>query len=843
MISLTVKKIIARVFLVLVLAPSLFMMPIFVGQTSTSEVHAQQASGLITAPKQEIGTWDCVSNLGACIVIMASWTLFIKIPSYLAMIASFVSNTLFAYGLSSATYRDTTGSPFINLGWVVCRDIANTFFIFVLLYIAIMTILGQLSGGTKKLLMTVVVVALFMNFSMYITRFVVDVGNMAAIEFYNAFGDEDGTQGKYSIPFPEIIEQDITAGFLFNIQKQANNVITSLNVDVGSLKANWPWIVFAWFCIGCVLIVFIFVMLAMSFLMVGRVAMIWILMIVSPLAFFSKAVPKFDRYFGEWTNKLIQNTFFPAVFLFFLYLASILTNALTTTLPNTQTSTTGLLFTLMIRAAVAAAFLIYGLKTATGMAGQAGSMASKYLTMGTGAALGVGAWGMRGIAGRSSQYLRDKWEREGTLDQKKTTVFGRMQLATLDKAQNSTFDIRNTGGFQSAAGIAGLSQFGKSTGLTYAQKKQVSDREQDTTFDSLKTKEQKINYINSLINPGVTGKGPMHPIDVDVDARRIMGRMKFNERQELIAEASKLHMPGVERMLKRINADLGETNYSSDSILTQYKALEGDPKKQAEYIASLRNESIDANGNKVRARTDDEIKSVMNNLTETNRAEIEANTGTKEDRKEVEALQEKVSAYETKLKDTNLGADERANIQKDLAEIKGKIKETDYGAIATINREVFNRLKPRQQDLAKQERRNFARDEEFREIKTTLKEKIKAYDASQDPTTKEQIHKETEKLVGQMGDNKIATIDEEDLAHEAVATHLTRNQLEKITRTGNLNKEQWDKVRESVKKGKNQKAKEYLDLVPKSTTDRQAVNEQQNWRPSDNNNDLGDLRN
>jgi hypothetical protein len=821
MISLKIKKIIARIFLVLVITPALFMMPIFSGQTGQTEVYAQgnEADGVITAPSPDI-KWSCLWNPAICIIVYSAWAVFIKVPSFVALVASAISNNLFSYGLSSATYRDVVGSPFINVGWVVCRDIANTFFIFALLYIAIMTILGQLSGGTKKLLITIIVVALFMNFSMYVTRFVVDVGNMTAIEFYNAFGDgtNNPTNEWYVIDFPEIIERNITKGFLSPITTMSNRVLDLASKE--DIVNHWSYIVFVWFALGCVIIVFAFVMLAASFLMVGRIAMIWILMILSPLAFFAKAVPKFERYFGEWTGKLIQQTFFPAVFLFFVYLASVLMNAITVAATpggaepfvaaGKAGTLTALLMTTLIRAAIVAGFLIYGLKTASSMAGQAGAMASKYLTIGTGAALGVGAAGMRGIAGRSSQYLKDKWEKEGTLDQKKTTVFGRMQLATLDKAQNSSFDIRNTGGFQSAAGTAGL-RFEQGKAKTYAQKEQEGEKERQDTFNSLKTDQQKIDYLKSIYSPNILGKGNLHPVDFGVGARKLMASMPFNKQQELIASAK----DGADKhFMRQISADLGEQNYSKENILSQYKALEGHPEKQAEYIKKLRKGERDENGNMVRARNDDEMRSVMKDLTETNRAEIETNLRTPE-----------VVAIQEKLKDQNLPTEERERLDKELA-------GTDYGAVAKLNKEVFEKLKPRQQDLAKAERRNFEKEEGFRMAKNDLKEKIKAYSAL-NAVEQEKTRGEIAELVKKMGDNRIATLDEEDLANEHVAKHLTKTQLEKINRSNTLNltDEHWKKIKQAVKEGDDEKAKEYLDLSPRRTVNRQSSD-----------NDLGDLR-
>ena len=813
MFSLTVKKNIARVFLFLVIAPAIFLTPFFskkiniahaeeATQAGTENTAAPTSGGtggdpnaaspVIAAANTNTNipdTWSCLNNLGICIIIYSSWALFIKLPGWIAEMASLVSNTLFAYGLSSSTYKDMVGSPFINTGWVVCRDIANTFFIFALLYIAIMTILGKLSGGTKKLLMTVIIVALFMNFSMYITRFVIDVGNMSALEFYNTFDDMTGWSALKS--FPGITEKDITGGFLKPLMISADNVLNSMT---SGITANWPMYVFTWFCLGCVVIVFTFCMLAASFLMVGRVAMLWILMIISPLAFFSLCIPYFSSKWSSWTGALVSQTFFPVTYLFFLYLATQLTNATATLFTASTTDPFQMLFTLLLRAATIAAFLIYGLKMASGMAGTAGSMASKYLTIGTGAALGVGAWALRAGAGRTGDYYKDKWARKGETDDMQSSIAGRMQLAIANKAQTSTFDIRNTGAFQSAGSMAGLSQFGRTTGLTYAQKQAQGEQEKLNTFKSLKTDEQKIAYLRSIEGFNVLGKGPMNIVDTDASARKLMSSLSVKERQDLVEKSAKMSA-GDQRFMKRVNADLGEANYTSEGLLERYKSMEGDPKKQAEFIAGLRGTSIDANKNPVRGRTPEEMKTILKGVTETNRAEIEANLTNPEDKE----------------------------------------------FITSINKQIVEGFKPRLQEAAKIERRNFEKQEEFRGVKNSLKEKIAQYNETLNEAEKQSLQKEAAELVKRMGDNGVASLDERDIENELVSKNLTRTQLEKINRSNTLNVD-WDKIKIGVKNGNDQKAKEYLDLSPISNINRQVSGEGRVWTPSGRGVNEGDLR-
>src|SRR3990167_2811170 len=89
----------------------------------------------------------------------------------------------------------------IDAGWTFSRDIVNIFFIFILLFIAIATILGIESYGAKSLLARLIVVALLVNFSLLATRGIIYVSNSLAVQIYNSqvnIGDTAGTAGALS---------------------------------------------------------------------------------------------------------------------------------------------------------------------------------------------------------------------------------------------------------------------------------------------------------------------------------------------------------------------------------------------------------------------------------------------------------------------------------------------------------------------------------------------------------------------------------------------------------------------------------------------------------------------
>src|SRR3989344_5286481 len=119
----------------------------------------------------------------------------IFIPSAWVLRASaFLFDSVVPYSLGIAVPGHSAfQSAFITEGWGLMRDITNMVFIFAMLYIAIATIL-QLGAGrnTKALIINIIMIALFVNFSLFLAQVVIDGANLLALEFYKAFSSPDG---------------------------------------------------------------------------------------------------------------------------------------------------------------------------------------------------------------------------------------------------------------------------------------------------------------------------------------------------------------------------------------------------------------------------------------------------------------------------------------------------------------------------------------------------------------------------------------------------------------------------------------------------------------------------
>ncbi len=781
MFSNSIKSTIAKIFILLVVTPIFF---------SAVDTHAQAANPPTTAQDEksipDSLNLDCgIGTIAACIVLYTTWALFIKLPGWLLTFASKISNTIFAYGLSSDTFNQP---GFINPGWVICRDVVNTFFIFALLYLAIMTIIGKLGGAMKSQLVTLIIVAIFMNFSMYITRFVIDVGNVVALEFYNAFPDPP--QGSYVITIPGIAQRDIFGGFYGTITHDIINMTSSWsNVQ---LSEQWPWYVFLFFCLGIIQLVFIFVILAASFFMVARVATLWILMIVSPIAFFAYGIPKFSATWSTWTGELTKQVFFPAILLFFIYLAILLSDATVktfmTTAGNFENVDNSEIFSKLITTALhfacVAAFLLYGLSKAKSGASHAAVYASKYLggatSFGLGAGLGVAAAGMRKGAGSYAE-----WKNRSLSDEDKakmtTTRFGRMQLAALDKAQTASFDIRNTKTFGNtigvAAGLGGIN-FGQGGGQGgYA--KGLGERLAENTkyYKNLKTDEQKAAFIQNLSGTGILGAGPTTLINRDDAPRQFFNSLPVAERQKLIANSK----GDTQAFLQRIGKSLGD-KYSTDQLLELYKADEHNPIKQSAVIKDFLNGKQDASGNIISApRTEKEMTDMLKKLSVTERAEME-----------------------TSLKESPVELD--------------KIK--------TLNRQILEKLKaekPKQYEAALKETATYEREQKFKVYKDTIDESIAKYQTASD-ADKQNLQNKINDALNNIDRNKITELSGAVLSHELVAKNLKREDLDKITKSNtiSMSRGEQDAMKTNALKGKDQGVMDFYNYAPAANKNKRA---------------------
>lgn len=193
----------------------------------------------------------------------------------------------------------------VQAGWEVTRNLANMGFILILVFIGLATILRIKEYEAKKLLPTLIIVALLINFSPVIVGFVVDISNIVSNFFLNM-----GSWENIGESFLMVLEY---FGRVFTILTTFDNVWAIIGHVVGII------------ILGIVLILFFgysaWIYLLVAALLVARIIALWVLMILAPLAFLFYVLPAGRKLAREWWQQLIQWSIIAIPIGFFLFLS------------------------------------------------------------------------------------------------------------------------------------------------------------------------------------------------------------------------------------------------------------------------------------------------------------------------------------------------------------------------------------------------------------------------------------------------------------------------------------------------------------------------------------------
>jgi len=196
----------------------------------------------------------------------------------------------------------------VNKGWVICRNLTNIFFIFILIFIGIATILGLQSYGYKKILISVIIAALLVNFSMMMTKLVIDASNVLAMEFLCKATNNACDASE--------ISKVMTSGLqLQTVFGEQNMPIQDVLTKYGISEEKLPQ--FYLLSSGLMLLA-AFVLFAGAILFIVRIVTLAFLIILSPFAFVAMAIG--SGIGRNWWHKLVSQSFFAPAYMFFIYL-------------------------------------------------------------------------------------------------------------------------------------------------------------------------------------------------------------------------------------------------------------------------------------------------------------------------------------------------------------------------------------------------------------------------------------------------------------------------------------------------------------------------------------------
>lgn len=208
------------------------------------------------------------------------------IVSFLGKVILLLINVLLGF----LTYNGFADAPPVVVGWRMVRDLANMFFIVILILASYGTILGWRTNElhVKNILPKVLMAAVLVNFSKTIVALLIDASQVVMLTFVNAFASIGAGNFTNALHLPLITTanyasrlQGLTSATSSAAQSVATNGAGQVILDVIIASALQIFL----------LVVAIGVMLMMVVFVVGRIVGLWMLLIFSPIPFLASALP------------------------------------------------------------------------------------------------------------------------------------------------------------------------------------------------------------------------------------------------------------------------------------------------------------------------------------------------------------------------------------------------------------------------------------------------------------------------------------------------------------------------------------------------------------------------
>jgi len=190
--------------------------------------------------------------------------------------------------------------------WKLIRDFLNLFFILTLLYTAF-TIVFQIASNYKKTLLSIVLAALFVNFSFPLTRVIIDATNVPMYYFINLIM---GSTTAPAAAGQQVLGPVLSASGLKDLLIPPQNSLSKETTVAQLLMA----IVF--------LFVFMVTIMVLAVMLVIRMMALLILVIFSPIGFAASVIPGLKQYSDAWWDKLWKYAFFGPATMLMLYIAT-----------------------------------------------------------------------------------------------------------------------------------------------------------------------------------------------------------------------------------------------------------------------------------------------------------------------------------------------------------------------------------------------------------------------------------------------------------------------------------------------------------------------------------------
>ena len=364
-----------------------------------STIDQGKSIGTAELPPCGFTNWTIVG----CVGVFLRSVVWSAVAWFAALIGQ-LFDLVFMYSISATPYQN----PFIEYAWTFVRDICNASFIFILLYIAIMTVFNNTKKvDYRQVIPKIILVALIVNFSLFFGRVIIDFGNASARLLYRSdvvsIKNADGSYGSIS---GALIDSFDPQNLIINGAENFNKVT---GLDGGGVDS----VGFIVITIMSILMLFMFmkVLLEITFIFIGRIVGLWMQLILAPIAFVAEALPfKMSNFYGtgsdskaSWFSATLNQSIQATVFTFFLYLTLLFAKVGIVMLKEVNGYTSGVGFFLamilpyMVIMALLKTAKDYTASMATAIAKQATAVVQSVVGTVSGIALGAASGAVGGL--------------------------------------------------------------------------------------------------------------------------------------------------------------------------------------------------------------------------------------------------------------------------------------------------------------------------------------------------------------------------------------------------------------------------------------------------------------
>lgn len=207
-----------------------------------------------------------------------------------------------------------TTKEFVRSTAQLLANLCNMLYLFVLIYIAIKAMFG--SSNTRSLLTKLVIAALLTNFGLVLAGIVIDFSQVAMYTVWNGI---KGSSNSFA-PGTKILDE-LQKGF--GVGRSVSAIDSLFGQAIAFLSMTVAQALTEIIKISGLIVMSLALtvtLISITVILMVRIVALWVLLILTPVAFLFSILPQTEKYWDDWVETLTKYAFTGPILIFFLWL-------------------------------------------------------------------------------------------------------------------------------------------------------------------------------------------------------------------------------------------------------------------------------------------------------------------------------------------------------------------------------------------------------------------------------------------------------------------------------------------------------------------------------------------